>query len=104
MRGLWCLTCFLAAWLPGKPPDVAVALRVPAELQQLKLIYRIGPVSPSAARTLRIAGTVRVAIRIHPSGAVESAHAVSGHPLLAAAAVDAVKKWRYRQTLVRGTA
>lgn len=45
-----------------------------------------------------LAGRVSAAIHamISKEGVVEEANLVSGHPLLAPAAVDAVKQWRYK--------
>jgi protein TonB len=39
---------------------------------------------------------------ISKDGSIESLHVVSGHPLLNQAALDAVKQWRYRPTLLNG--
>ncbi len=41
-------------------------------------------------------------IVVNEDGAVESAKAVSGHPLLQQAAVDAAKEWRFTPTRVSG--
>jgi TonB family protein len=52
-------------------------------------------VYPELARRMNITGTVKVMITVLPNGTVKDAKVVGGHPLLAAAALDAVKKWRF---------
>lgn len=61
------------------------------------------PAYPGAARAERAAGPVTVRVVIDESGAVFTAEAVSGHPLLRAAAVQAACKASFSQTLVEGT-
>lgn len=44
---------------------------------------------------MNISGTVKVQITIAPNGTVKTVKLVGGHPLLANAAMETVKKWRY---------
>jgi TonB family protein len=53
------------------------------------------PVYPALAAKMRVEGTVRVEAVINDAGNVEDVKVISGHALLASAAVDAVKKWQY---------
>jgi TonB family protein len=53
------------------------------------------PAYPALAAKMRVEGTVKVEAVINDEGAVEEAKVVSGHALLAPAAVEAVKKWKY---------
>jgi TonB family protein len=53
------------------------------------------PVYPDLARKMNITGTVRVQITIAPNGAVKTVKLVGGHPVLASAAMETVKKWKY---------
>ena len=39
---------------------------------------------------------------INKSGSIESLHVLTGHPLLNQAALDAVKQWKYRPTMLNG--
>ena len=59
------------------------------------IINKVDPVYPPAAREAGIQGVVHVVITIGESGHVETAEAIDGHPLLQAAAVEAVKQWVY---------
>ncbi len=56
---------------------------------------RVQPAYPELARKMNITGTVKVEVVVAPNGTVKDAKVVGGHPLLATAALDAVKKWRF---------
>lgn len=66
-------------------------------------LYDVPPVYPELARRIRVAGEVVIACTIAPDGRVADARVVSGPPLLDAAALAAVLRWRYRPTLLGGT-
>jgi TonB family protein len=56
---------------------------------------QVAPLYPDLARRMRITGTVKVKVVIAPNGTVKDASLVGGHPVLANAALDAARKWRY---------
>lgn len=60
------------------------------------------PAYPPAARAVRASGSVSVQVLISESGSVISANAVSGHPLLRAAAEGAARGARFSPTLLSG--
>lgn len=60
------------------------------------------PAYPPAAKAVRAGGSVSVQVLISESGSVISASAVSGHPLLRAAAVSAARGARFSPTLLSG--
>jgi protein TonB len=60
------------------------------------------PAYPAAARAVRASGSVAVQVLIDESGQVIAANAVSGHPLLRAASVEAAKAARFGPTLLMG--
>ena len=60
------------------------------------------PAYPSAARSARVKGAVRVQVVIGKNGSVLSARAVGGHPLLRSAAVSAARRARFRPTMLSG--
>ena len=60
-----------------------------------KLKSQVTPAYPELARKMNITGVVKVQITIAPNGSVKTARLVGGHPVLANAAMDTVKKWRY---------
>ena len=56
---------------------------------------KVSPVYPELARRMSISGVVKVLVTIAPNGSVKDVKLVGGHPVLANAAMDAVRKWRY---------
>jgi protein TonB len=64
------------------------------------LIYRVQPVYPPLARQARIQGAVQLRAIISRTGTIEHLTVESGHPMLAGAAIDAVRQWRYRPYLL----
>jgi len=56
---------------------------------------KVAPVYPELARRMNITGVVRIQVTVAANGSVKDATLVGGHPVLANAALDAVKKWRY---------
>jgi protein TonB len=68
------------------------------------LIAKIPPSYPVIARTAGIQGTVVLEAIISKSGTIENLRVVSGPMMLQQAALDAVKRWRYRPYLLNGQA
>ena len=64
----------------------------------------VKPPYPAAARAVRAAGAVNVQVTIDENGNVISASAVSGHPLLRAAAVAAARSSKFSPTMLSGQA
>ncbi len=81
---------------PGAPR----ALSVGGSVQASKLNTKAVPAYPLLARRLRVAGTVSLNALIGEDGAVVGLTLDNGNPLLAAAAMDAVKKFTYKPTLL----
>ena len=67
------------------------------------LMQRVEPTVPPLAKTLKVGGKVKLSIVISSSGQVSSAKFVSGSPLLTQAAIEAVKQWKFKPFLERGT-
>lgn len=66
------------------------------------LLGPIQPVYPKIAIAAHRGGVVMVEATISTTGKVESAHAISGDPMLQGAAVEAVRSARYRPFLLNG--
>jgi len=64
---------------------------------------KVQAVYPELARKMNITGTVKVQVVVSPNGTVKEAKVVGGHPVLASAALDAVKKWRFEPAPVEST-
>jgi len=71
-------------------------IQVPQDSTPTLLVRKVAPVYPPLARQARIQGTVVLSIVISKDGEVHDTKVVSGHPMLAPAAIEAVKQWRYR--------
>jgi protein TonB len=76
-------------------PRAESPVLVTAEDMRDRSVYKVAPVYPPLARQARIQGTVILRIIINKLGEVRDTQLVNGHPMLAPAAVAAVKKWRY---------
>ena len=61
---------------------------------------KVQPAYPDLARKMNITGTVKVQVTVTPNGTVKEAKVVGGHPVLANAALDAVRKWRFEPAAV----
>ncbi|OYW10413.1 MAG: hypothetical protein B7X34_04585 [Acidobacteriia bacterium 12-62-4] len=91
---------------PAPPPAEPTPKRISVggTVQAARLVRQVTPAYPPLAKSARIAGTVRLEAVIGPDGSVQQLRAVSGHPLLTKAALDAVREWRYQPTLLNGRA
>jgi TonB family protein len=67
-----------------------------------RLIHKVNPVYPAQARSQHISGMVSVEITIADDGSVRDVKEISGTPLLADAARDAIRRWRYTPFLLNG--
>lgn len=56
---------------------------------------KVDPAYPELARKMNLSGTVKIEVTVAPNGAVKEARVVGGHPVLASAAQDAARKWRF---------
>lgn len=77
-------------------------VRVTSTVLQGKAIERRVPVYPELVRRIHLQGDVAVEVIISPEGRVESARAISGHPMLVAASVEAARGWRFGPTMLNG--
>ena len=85
---------------PALEPARHAPMRVGGVVQAAKIVRQVMPVYPPAARQARISGTVRLEAVIGRDGVIQSLQVMSGHPWLAQAALDAVRQWIYRPTLL----
>jgi periplasmic protein TonB len=86
------------------PPKAAAPVRIKqgGSVTAASIVTQTRPVYPPLARQARIQGSVVLHAIIDKDGNVSELQVVSGHPLLVQAALDAVKQWRYRPTLLNG--
>ena len=88
----------------GRSQVAPERIRVGAKVQERNLLSKVDPIYPPLAMQARIQGMVRFNIVIGKDGRVSDVQFVSGHPLLVAAARDAVKQWVYKPILLNGEA
>ena len=94
-------------YLPGKSEDrdgnaQSPKIRVGGNIQQSKLLVKQAPIYPPEAKEQRVQGLVRLEATIGKDGRIENLVVVSGEPVLAAAAMEAVRNWQYAPTLLNG--
>ena len=89
---------------PVAVPKVATPTRVRVSqgVTQGLLIRKVQPNYPPLARQARIQGSVLLQAEISKEGSIENLHLISGHPMLAPAAIEAVKQWKYKPYILNG--
>jgi TonB family protein len=85
------ILALLVGFIPGIPGS---AQQAQPEAQR-KALQKSVPSYPAMAKTLRLSGMVKVAIKVAPNGKVVAAEVLGGHPLFTQPAVDAVRQWRF---------
>ena len=91
------------------PTDIPISTSTPELAAQRStgvtqgvLVHRVSPKYPSAARAYALSGEVVLKGRITKEGNVDQLKEVSGNPILAGAAIEAVKQWKYQPYKVNG--
>lgn len=84
-------------------PSHVRAQSAPSEEFLRRAKTKVQPNYPELARKMNISGTVKVEVVVSPNGAVKDARVVGGHPVLATAALDAAKKWRFEPAAAEST-
>jgi len=88
--------------VPEPKAAIAKRVRVSQGVSQGLLIYRVEPKYPPIAQQAHIQGIVILTAVIDKDGIIQRLQLVSGHPMLAPAAINAVKQWRYKPYLLNG--
>jgi protein TonB len=89
---------------PVAVPKVATPqrVRVSQGVTQGLLLRKIQPAYPPLARQARIQGSVLLQAEISKDGSIQNLRLISGHPMLAPAAIEAVKQWKYKPYILNG--
>ena len=89
-------------------PPVAVATpaskAVVKNIEQAALLKRDPMNYPPLARKEKISGAVKCEVSIDDNGSVVKVRTVSGHPVLAAAAEESIRRWKYTPARLDGKA
>jgi periplasmic protein TonB len=83
-------------------PRAVQRVRVSQGVTNGLLLNRVEPTYPPLAQQAHIQGAVVLTAVIGKDGSVQRLQLVSGHPLLAPAAIAAVKQWRYKPYVLNG--
>lgn len=94
----------LALFIPLAHAFAQQAIKVPASEAARHVVKSAPPTYSQFALMAHIQGKVALALTIAPDGSVTQLRAVSGHPVLIPAALDAVTQWKYTPFLVDGAA
>lgn len=86
----------------SKSAPTVQRVRVSQGVTKGMVVYRIEPAYPPLAREARIQDVVVLTAIIDKDGNIQNLRLVSGHPMLAPAAIDAVKHWRYKPYVLNG--
>lgn len=78
------------------------AVKVAKAAAEAAIASRTTPAYPPIAKQMRIEGAVELRAIVNNSGAVQSVQVVTGNPILAKAAVDALNKWRFNSSKIEG--
>ncbi len=73
-----------------------------SQVTEATLVHNVPPVYPSEARARHLGGPVVLEATIAEDGSTRNVKIISGSPLLAKAATEAVRQWRYRPSLLNG--
>jgi TonB family protein len=90
LLGGWAATSAPVAW-----GQEVKGQEVKGQETNRKVKSKVSPVYPDLAKRMNITGVVKVRVTIAANGSVKDATIVGGHPVLASAALDAAKKWRF---------
>jgi TonB family protein len=87
---------------PGPPPPPQAPVRVGSSIKNPVKVLDVPAVLPETARRAGVSGTVLVEVTVGSEGLVKDAKVLRSIPLLDAAALAAVRQWRYEPTLLNG--
>jgi protein TonB len=89
---------------PPPNPATPQRIRVGGQVEAASLINKVAPEYPPIAKTAHVSGKVTLHAVIGKDGTIRELQYVSGPPLLMKSAMDAVKEWRYKPTMLNGEA
>jgi periplasmic protein TonB len=83
-------------------PSAETPIRTGGDVKEPRLISFVNPIYPVILRQANVSGDVVIDAVVDANGNVAKMQPVSGQRLLVAAAMDAVRQWRYQPTLLNG--
>src|SRR6266581_2708159 len=99
----WVVVCLIASIMAAQTNSPAPdPVLLDSKSASRMLLNEVKPEYPALAKVNYIQGAVRMQLQVTREGRVAEAHVVRGHPFLAEAALQAVRRWMYRP-LKRGS-
>jgi TonB family protein len=95
MKRWTAITLLLFCGMAVVSPKPSLAQQAEDTEGKRKVTSRVMPEYPDMARRMSLRGIVKVDVVVGNSGAVKSVEVKGGHPILAQAAISAVRKWRW---------
>ncbi len=92
-----------ASAAPASTPQAQAPARPAVKVVPAEVIRRIAPEYPKMARDSGVKGVVQITAKVGSDGQVKSIMSVTGPAMLQKPAVDAVKQWLYKPTILNGT-
>jgi TonB family protein len=97
---LRAIRCWLAIGLMTVAASTILLNPTPVSAQQQEELTRkaknkVQPMYPELAKRMSITGIVKIQVVVAPNGTIKNTKVVGGHPVLANAAIEALKKWRF---------
>jgi protein TonB len=96
------LSGLMASASTSVPRPSLATVRISQGVSQGLLIKRVQPKYPPAALAVRAQGAVQIEATINKEGSVTNLKVLSGDPVLARAALEAVRQWRYKPYYLDG--
>jgi protein TonB len=87
---------------PPPEPKRVEPVHIGGQLTAPALLYRVEPIYPPLAASAQLGGVVILEALVDDDGCVKSVTVLRRVPLLTAAAVEAVKEWRYSPLVLNG--
>ena len=84
------------------PKPTAQTVKISQGVSQGLLVKRVQPVYPPQAMQMRMQGAVLLDATIGKDGSITKVKRVTGDSVLAKAAMDAVKQWKYKPYYLNG--
>lgn len=72
-----------------------VVVASPAQESSRRVVARAAPTYPELAKKMHLSGKVKVEVEVNAAGTVIAAKMVGGNPVFEAAAIQAVKQWKF---------
>ncbi|MGC1605507.1 MAG: energy transducer TonB [Candidatus Acidiferrum sp.] len=94
---------WLESWMDKLEIALLGGLREDSDDLFKRLVFSPHPVYPELARHANIEGIVKLQVKVKTDGSMEVQKVLEGEPVLADAAINAVKKWRATPASVNGT-